>query len=163
MFVQTDEPGGNRVIACDSHLHQVGAYATGGKGGVLGGAVADHLGSQGSLTLDRGHHLLYAVNAGSNTITVFRARGARLTCLQVRGSGGEFPVSVTVHGHHVYVLNARGGGSIHGFRPRRVRVLRHGTSGRWISSSRALWMTAFGKWLDLAANQRPPSGAWRGN
>ncbi|MEU6205855.1 beta-propeller fold lactonase family protein [Micromonospora musae] len=116
VFVQTDEPGGNRVIAYDGHLHQVGAYTTGGMGGVLGGAVADHLGSQGSLTLDRARHLLYAVNAGSNTVTVFRVRGARLTRLQVIGSGGEFPVSVTVHGDHVYVLNARDGGSIQGFR-----------------------------------------------
>jgi 6-phosphogluconolactonase (cycloisomerase 2 family) len=114
--VQTDETSGNRVIAYDGNLHQVGAYATGGKGGTLDGAVADDLASQGSLTLDRAHHLLYAVNAGTNTVTVFRVSGTRLTRLQVVGSGGAFPVSVTVHGNLVYVVNARDGGSIQGFR-----------------------------------------------
>jgi 6-phosphogluconolactonase (cycloisomerase 2 family) len=31
-------------------------------------------------------------------------------------SGGDFPVSVTVHGDHAYVLNALGGGSLYGYR-----------------------------------------------
>ena len=32
------------------------------------------------------------------------------------GSGGTFPVSVAVHGNLVYVLNARDGGSVQGYR-----------------------------------------------
>ena len=73
------------------------------------------LASQGSLALDAQNHLLYAVNAGSNTITVFGVDGDRLQRQQVLPSGGEFPVSVTTHGNLVYVLNARGGGSIQGY------------------------------------------------
>jgi hypothetical protein len=33
----------------------------------------------------------------------------------VIGSGGQFPVSVAVRGSQVYVLNARGGGSVSGY------------------------------------------------
>ncbi|MFC7277661.1 lactonase family protein [Paractinoplanes rhizophilus] len=103
-------------MAYDGGLHHTGTYATGGRGGIEAGAVADPLASQGSLTLDRTHDLLYAVNAGSDTITVFGVRGSRLTRLQVLGSGGAFPVGVALHGNLVYVLNARDGGSIQGFR-----------------------------------------------
>jgi 6-phosphogluconolactonase (cycloisomerase 2 family) len=115
VFVQTDAVDGNTIVAYDRDLHQLASYRTGGLGGALTGAVVDHLASQGSLTLDQTHHLLYAVNAGSNTLTVFGVHGDRLTRLQVIASGGTFPVSVTTHGNTVYVLNARDGGSIQGF------------------------------------------------
>jgi 6-phosphogluconolactonase (cycloisomerase 2 family) len=76
----------------------------------------DRTASQGALTYDQRHHLLYAVNAGSDTVTVFAVRGDRLFRVQVADSGGNFPVSVTTHGDLVYVLNALDGGSIQGFR-----------------------------------------------
>jgi DNA-binding beta-propeller fold protein YncE len=78
--------------------------------------VVDHLASQGSLGYDRLHGLLYAVNAGSDTVSVFAAFGDRLVLRQVVSSGGTFPVSVTVHGNYVYVLNALNGGSVYGYR-----------------------------------------------
>jgi DNA-binding beta-propeller fold protein YncE len=119
LFVQTDDPAGNTIVAydrsADGSLRAAGSYATGGLGGVLAGSVVDHLASQGSLALDRTRDLLYAVNAGSDTITVFSVHGDRLQRRQVLPSGGSFPVSVTVHDHLVYVLNARDGGSIQGY------------------------------------------------
>jgi 6-phosphogluconolactonase (cycloisomerase 2 family) len=119
VFVQTDNTKGNAVEAydrsVDGTLHQAGSYSTGGVGGVLDGSVVDHLASQGSLTYDRAHGLLYAVNAGSNTVTVFGVDGDRLHRRQVISSGGTFPVSVAVHGNLVYVLNARDGGSVQGY------------------------------------------------
>ena len=54
----------------------------------------DSLASQDSLTYDAAHHLLFAVNAGSNTVTSFAVDGAHLTRLQTVPSGGVFPVSV---------------------------------------------------------------------
>ncbi|MDT4945865.1 MAG: hypothetical protein QOH14_2598, partial [Pseudonocardiales bacterium] len=84
-------------------------------GGALAGSVVDHLASQGALAYDRAHGLLYAVNAGSNTLTVFLVHGDHLVRRQVISSGGSFPVSVTTHGGLVYVLNARDGGSIQGY------------------------------------------------
>jgi DNA-binding beta-propeller fold protein YncE len=119
VFVQTDDPAGNTIVAydrnADGSLRQAGSYRTGGRGGVLGGSVVDHLASQGSLTYDRAHGLLYAVNAGSDTITVFGVDGDRLVRHQVLPSFGDFPVSIAARGGLVYVLNARGGGSIQGY------------------------------------------------
>jgi 6-phosphogluconolactonase (cycloisomerase 2 family) len=119
VFVQSDNTSGNTVTAynrdADGTLTEANTYSTGGSGGVLDGSVVDHLASQGSLTYDRGSRLLYAVNAGSNTITVFAVHGDRLHRLQVVSSGGTFPVSIAARGHLVYVLNARNGGSIQGF------------------------------------------------
>ncbi|XVV15020.1 lactonase family protein [Actinoplanes sp. CA-131856] len=115
VFVQTNGTDGNKIVSYDRNLHQVGTYATGGLGTPATTAV-DPLASQGGLTLDRAHGLLYAVNAASNSVTVFGVHGARLTRLQVIGSGGSFPVGVAVHGQTVYVLNAHDGGSIQGFR-----------------------------------------------
>jgi 6-phosphogluconolactonase (cycloisomerase 2 family) len=110
VFVQTDNPAGNQVVAYhrsgDGALVAAGTYATGGLGGVLNGSHVDHLASQGSLTYDPVQGLLYAVNAGSNTLSVFSVHGDQLALLQVVPSGGDFPVSVAVHGHSVYVLNA---------------------------------------------------------
>jgi 6-phosphogluconolactonase (cycloisomerase 2 family) len=119
VFVQTDNPSGNAVVAYDrAHdgtLTLAGTYPTGGNGGVLDGSVVDHLASQGSLTYDDAHALLFAVNAGSNTVSVFAVNGDRLRLRQVVSSYGDFPVSVTVHDNLVYVLNARTGGSVQGY------------------------------------------------
>lgn len=119
VFVQTNNPAGNAIVvygqAPNGTLTQWGVYPTGGLGGALDGAVADHLASQGSLVLDRPDRLLYAVNAGSNSISVFEVNSGRLALLQVISSGGDFPVSIAVHRNLVYVLNARDGGSLQGY------------------------------------------------
>jgi 6-phosphogluconolactonase (cycloisomerase 2 family) len=119
VFVQTDNPAGNQVSAyhraVDGTLSLDRSYPTGGNGGILAGSVVDHLASQGALTYDARHALLYAVNAGSNTVSVFAVRGDDLSLRQVVRSGGTFPVSVAVHDDRVYVLNAEDGGSIQGY------------------------------------------------
>ena len=119
VFAQTDALTGNQVVAYrraeDGRLTRLAAYDTGGLGGVLGGSVVDHLASQGSLTYDARHRLLYAVNAGSDTVSVFAVYGDLLQLRQVVRSGGDFPVSIAVHDDAVYVLNALDGGSVQGF------------------------------------------------
>jgi DNA-binding beta-propeller fold protein YncE len=119
VFVQTDNPAGNQIVAYartgDGTLTAEGTYTTEGKGGVLATSQVDHLASQGSLTFDPAGNLLLAVNAGSNSVSVFSVRGDRLSLDQVVSSGGTFPVSVTVHGALVYVLNALKGGSVQGY------------------------------------------------
>jgi 6-phosphogluconolactonase (cycloisomerase 2 family) len=120
VFVQDDSTSGNHVLAYDraqdGTLTLAGTYATGGVGGVLTGSVVDHLASQGSLTYDRRHGLLFAVNAGSNSVSVFAVSHDRLNLREILPSGGTFPVSVAVHDDVVYVLNARDGGSVQGYR-----------------------------------------------
>jgi 6-phosphogluconolactonase (cycloisomerase 2 family) len=120
VFALTDNTAGNAVIAYhraqDGTLTQAGSYPTDGLGGILTGSVVDHTASQGALAYDQARGLLIAVNPGSNTISVFRVDGDRLTLSQVLPSGGAFPVSVTVHGDHAYVLDALGGGALYGYR-----------------------------------------------
>ncbi len=120
VFVQTDNTAGNQVVAYEradnGTLTQAGTYDTGGLGGRLNGAMVDFLASQGSLTYDPVDALLYAVNAGSNTVSVFSVTGDQLSLVQVVNSGGIFPVSVAVSGKLVYVLNAEDGGSVSGYR-----------------------------------------------
>jgi hypothetical protein len=93
VFVQTD----NAVVvydrSADGRLHRAGDYRTGGRGGVLDGSVVDQLASQGSLTYDPTNRLLYAVNAGSDMITVFGVPGDRLARRQVLPSFGGSPAS----------------------------------------------------------------------
>ncbi len=90
------------------------AVKTGGKGN--GGSLG-----QGALCLGEQGSLLYAVNAGDNTVSVFLvdefAAGTKsLDLVDVVPSGGAEPISVTEHSDVVYVLNAGGAGSITGFR-----------------------------------------------
>jgi 6-phosphogluconolactonase (cycloisomerase 2 family) len=119
VFVQNDDVKGNTVVAydraADGSLRKAGSYATGGLGGQEEGTGPDHLASQGSLAYDKAHQRLYAVNAGSDTLTVFAVRGDRLVREQTVSTGGSFPVSVAAHGSSVYVLNALNGGSVQGY------------------------------------------------
>jgi DNA-binding beta-propeller fold protein YncE len=119
VFVETDNPSGNQVVAYDrapnGALTLAGTYNTGGIGGVLTGSAVDHTASQGSLTYDPRNAVLYAVNAGSNSVSVYSVRGDHLFLRQVVSSGGIFPVSVTAHGPFVFVLNALNGGSVQGY------------------------------------------------
>lgn len=78
--------------AADGTLQAAGTYQTGGLGEILDGSMVDHLASQGSLAYDRGHGLLYAVNAGSNTITIFSVYGQRQRHRSVHGRLLRWPV-----------------------------------------------------------------------
>ena len=86
VFVQTDNTAGNQVAVYDradnGALTLKNTYNTGGLGGALNGPHVDHLGSQGSLDYDQRNSVLYAVNAGSNTVSVFSVRGDQLVLRQ---------------------------------------------------------------------------------
>lgn len=120
VFVETDNQTANQVVsysrAGDGSLSLFATYPTGGTGGQLDGSVVDHQASQGALAYDADQNLLFATNAGSDSVSVFAVSGARLRLTDVVGSGGSFPVSVTYSGNTVYVLNARDGGRLSGFR-----------------------------------------------
>ena len=121
VFTMSNAVAGNVVIAYSvgpgGELTPAGNFSTGGTG--TGSSLAD----SGSLALTADHHLLLVVNAGDNTVSVFVVhapgpRGPALTLVARADSGGIQPVSVTVHGPLVYVLNAGNSttaGSIAGF------------------------------------------------
>jgi 6-phosphogluconolactonase (cycloisomerase 2 family) len=119
VFVQTDNPSGNQVIAYQrtstGALVNPQTYETGGDGAIAAGSAVDPLASQGSLVLANGGRTLLAVNAGSDSISVFQVFGSNLYLSQVVSSGGEFPSSIAVHGNLVYVLNTGGAGAVQGF------------------------------------------------
>jgi len=116
LFVQTDTLSGNTILSYsrsdDGSLTPAGSYATGGLGGQATGSSADPLASQGSLALTNDGQTLLAVNAGSDSVSVFSVDGTTLHLTQIVGSGGEFPVSIAVHGFDVAVLNSGGSGSV---------------------------------------------------
>jgi DNA-binding beta-propeller fold protein YncE len=120
VFVETNGTTGNAILAFhragDGTLTQVASHPTGGLGGAAIGAAVDPLASQGALAYDSAHGLLLAVNAGSDSVSVFAADGDNLQLVQVIGSGGSFPASVAVSGDLAYVLNAGGDGGINGYR-----------------------------------------------
>lgn len=117
VFVMTNAASNNQVLAYtrreDGSLQSAGAFSTGGNGS---GGTIDPLHSQGSLTLSPDHHLLFAVNAGSGTVSSFAVAGASLKLLDTEPTGGSSPTSVTQNGDLLYVLNAGGNGNVSGFR-----------------------------------------------
>lgn len=116
VFTETNAVAGNAVVAFaragDGSLTYAGTFATGGNG--IGG-TNDPLASQYALVLDgEDTNLLFAVNAGSNSISTFRVDGATLTLVGTTPSGGTLPVSLAVSRHVLYALNA-GSNTIAGF------------------------------------------------
>ncbi len=77
---------------------------TGGSG--TGESIVDPLGSQGSLASAHWGRFLLVVNAGNNTVSIFRVEQGCMTLESVVPSGGVMPISVAVSGNLVYVLNA---------------------------------------------------------
>ncbi len=116
VYVLTNQASGNSVLVFDRDqsgtLTAAGSFATGGSGA---GTGADPLASQGALVLSRDQRLLFAANAGSNSVSVFAVSGDQLALLDVEPSGGTMPVSVAVQRDLVYVLNAGGTPNISGF------------------------------------------------
>lgn len=114
VYVMNNDATANAILvferAVDGTLTEAGSYLTGGVG--TGGG----LGSQGALATSDDGTWLFAVNAGSNEISVFAANGTDLYLTDTVASGGENPISLTVHGNWLYVLNAGDGGNITGFR-----------------------------------------------
>lgn len=115
VYVLTNQQANSVLVyarAGDGSLTQSGNFLTGGMGA---GTGADPLGSQGSLVLGQRRQLLFAVNAGSNDLSVFKVNGINLQLIDRVPSGGTMPVSVAVHEDLVYVLNAGGTPNIQGF------------------------------------------------
>ncbi len=117
VFVMTNAAGGNEIVSyqrsVDGSLQEGQSFRTGGRGS---GGVTDPLASQGSLTLSSDGSLLFAVNAGSGDISVFRVHGANLALIDRLPCGGSEPVAIAQHDSLVYVLNAGGASNVTGFR-----------------------------------------------
>lgn len=129
VYAATNDGGGNQIIVLargdDGRLTTSGSFPTGGNGS---GAPATTTGTTGTPGAGSGFEqsqnglvlggrpgaevtshadLLFAVNAGSNTVTVLRVNGSQLTPVGTPApSDGTKPTSLTVHKDLLYVLNA---------------------------------------------------------
>jgi 6-phosphogluconolactonase (cycloisomerase 2 family) len=141
VYEATNATAGNAIQVFDrlrdGKLRPASTVATGGRG------LGESLASQNALV--RQGNLLFVVNAGDDTVSTLAITRHGLVRRDVAPSGGDRPVSITVHGATVYVLN-QGSGTISG--------LRVGLGGRLTPlphSTRALSKSATGQ--DAAAAQ----------
>jgi 6-phosphogluconolactonase (cycloisomerase 2 family) len=122
VYVASNAAAGNEVLVfarnARGRLTALDAVPTGGRGTGAG------LGSQGAVTLSEDGRYLFVVNAGSDSLSVFWIGERGLRLVDVEPAGGSRPISVTVSGDLVYVLDAGGDGNIFGFRQRRNGTLR---------------------------------------
>ncbi|HEY4146055.1 lactonase family protein [Pinirhizobacter sp.] len=89
-------------------LDKIQVAATGGVGVGVGTTAPppDPLGSQNELLASQDGKWLFAVNAGSNQVSVFSIRRGSLALQDVVSSGGDYPVSLAQRGDQLYVLNS---------------------------------------------------------
>ena len=113
VFTLTNSATGNGVATFarsnDGTLTYAGTVASGGNG------TGANLGSQGAIALVPDGHTLFAVNAGSDSISEFAVTNTSVQLVATFSSNGDLPISLTVQGNLLYVLNAGGSGSITGF------------------------------------------------
>lgn len=99
-------------------LTSAGAFPTGGAGDPIPippDPPTDPLASQGALIMGPGNRFLFAVNAGSNQISVLKIKKNELVLVDIIDSGGLRPISLTFHEGLLYVLNEGGTPNITGF------------------------------------------------
>jgi 6-phosphogluconolactonase len=117
VYMMTNMPVINEVVAfcrdMNGILTIIGSYPTGGRGtGAREVSTAtqndgvDPLASKGSVALSRDGRFLFAVNAGSNTISSFIiTNSGELVLADVKPSGGAQPNGLDVFGDLLYVSN----------------------------------------------------------
>jgi hypothetical protein len=134
VYTESNSPAGNSVAVFDRYddgtlaLRQ--KVSTGGKGSLQSvgcGPGCPILDSQNEVVVsDNGKHV-FAVNAGSNTVSSFRETEHGLQLVDQASSGGIMPESIALHDHVLYVLNVATGnangttGNIYG-----LRISHHG-------------------------------------
>ncbi|VDB84799.1 unnamed protein product [Peniophora sp. CBMAI 1063] len=117
VYMITNEPSGNFVVAADINsdgsLTLATAMATGGAGQHGNAEGPDALFGQGSVKTNANNSMLAAVNAGSNTISLFAIDPKNPSSLSAVGqpisSGGEFPQSLAFNAAGDMLCTLNGG------------------------------------------------------
>jgi hypothetical protein len=120
VYTQTNAVANNEMVVftrgATGALTETSRTATGGSGRTNNAPFAtSNLDSQGGVELSDDKHLVFAVNAGSNTLSSFRVRPGGGLELVGSVATGVAPFSVDSHGDLVYVLN-EDDGTIQGYR-----------------------------------------------
>ena len=131
VFAMSNATAANRIFVyrreADGRLTLVRSVRTRGLG------IGVDLDTQGGLRLSSDRRFLYAVNAGSDEISVFAVDGTRLHLIQTVAAGDQ-PLSLTLHGSLLYSLD----GSVAGNGIRGFRIAANGTLTELPDSFRAL-------------------------
>jgi len=117
LYTLSNDPTSNEIVAysrnASGELQPFGSFPTGGLG------TGASLGDQGALIFDSKNGLFFAVNAGDNSISMLGLQpDGTLSLYSKIASGGVDPVSLTLSGSTLYVLNAgsaSSAGNISGF------------------------------------------------
>ena len=116
VYVMSNQETGNSVRvfnrADDGSITLAGTYPTGGLGGGTStdlNLALDPLVAQGALEISDDGRFLFAVNAGSDELSVLAIKGDTLVAVDRVPSGGVRPMSVTTHKNLVYVVNSTSG------------------------------------------------------
>lgn len=149
LYTETNEAGVNSILVLttkkNGQLVVEAKVAAGGKG------TGVRLGSQGALAFSDDREWLFAVNAGSNSISSFKVgNNGELRLTSTISTRGNTPVSVSVHNRLLYVLN-RGTDNISGF-----RIASNGALSYIEGSTQALSGTA----VDAPQVSITPDGNW---
>jgi 6-phosphogluconolactonase len=96
VYTMTNDPAGNAVVVferdADGKLEKSGTFPTGGTSiGVFA------TGNQDGLLLSDDGQCLWAVNSMSDSISAFQVKGTSLSGVNIVGSGGHRPISLTEH------------------------------------------------------------------
>ena len=118
VFGMSNEADGNEVVSfnrgADGRLEPAGTFETGGTGsGTIedsanGLVLANRGGESSPNNLKGTARFLFATNAGSDSVSVFRVEPGGLKLVDVEPSDGQRPTSVTVSKGVVYVMNSGG-------------------------------------------------------
>lgn len=109
IYTESNAVSQNEILCYKQHadgsLTLESTVASGGTGvGVFNGLGLD---GQGALALSKNNKWLFAVNAGSNSISSFEVHNdGSLTLANTVSSGGIAPVSLCVKHHTLYVVNS---------------------------------------------------------
>jgi len=105
IYIQSNDAAGNAILVYNQQQDGKLAWAsTTGSGGNGSGAG---LGSQSAVAINADNTLLFAVNAGSNSVSSFKIKkDGSIELISTINSGGKLPVSVAVHKDLVYVVNS---------------------------------------------------------
>jgi 6-phosphogluconolactonase len=129
VYTESNSPAGNSVTVFNRFANGTLAWrqtvGTGGNGSTQAvgcGPGCPILDSQNEVVVSQSGKYVYAVNAGSNTISSFRETEGGLKLVDQASSGGVMPESIALHGELLYVLNVATGnangttGNIYGLR-----------------------------------------------